>query len=213
MFYHDALSLMTAKLCIEWMKQQKIPGEMVVNIRWIKLELGLNDHISTFGGRPPRNSPKSMPFDTLLNQDIHKSAKKHNLLSMAICTHGNADNNLFLMAMPKKAARCHKCICNPITGIVPMPEQIIQDVSEVITALQVIYEAKGVYVPGLANGRMAGHHHTTTNDGKKPRGGKRVRMDYNHALATSDIHNDLLTALDEFDEGLTSSCSQSPIVP
>ncbi len=31
-------------------------------------------------------------------------------------------------------------------------------------------------------------------------------MDYNHALATSDIHNDLLTALDEFDEGLTSSC-------
>ncbi len=30
-------------------------------------------------------------------------------------------------------------------------------------------------------------------------------MDYNHALATSDIHNDLLTALDEFDEGLTLS--------
>ncbi len=30
-------------------------------------------------------------------------------------------------------------------------------------------------------------------------------MDYDHAFATSDIHNDLLTTLDEFDEGLTSS--------
>jgi hypothetical protein len=29
-------------------------------------------------------------------------------------------------------------------------------------------------------------------------------MEYNHALATSDIHLDLLTALDEFDEDNTS---------
>ncbi len=70
--------------------------------------------------------------------------------------------------------------------------------NKVITALHVIYDAEG-------DGRTAGHHHTTTKDGKKPRGGKRVRMDYDHALATSDIHNDLLTALDEFDEGFTSS--------
>jgi hypothetical protein len=73
------------------------------------------------------------------------------------------------------------------------------------TSATIIVPAEGVYVPGLANRRTAGHRHTTTKDGKKPRGGKRVRMDYDHALATSDIHNDLLTALDEFDEGLTSS--------
>ncbi len=30
MFYHDKLSLMTAKLCVEWMKQQKNPGEDMV---------------------------------------------------------------------------------------------------------------------------------------------------------------------------------------
>jgi hypothetical protein len=54
------------------------------------------------------------------------------------------------------------------------------------------------------DGRTAGHRHTATNDGKKQRGGKRVRMEYNHALATSDIHLDLLTALDEFDEDNTS---------
>jgi hypothetical protein len=54
------------------------------------------------------------------------------------------------------------------------------------------------------DGRTAGHRHTATNDGKKQRGGKRVRMEYNHALATSDIHLDLLTALDKFDEDNTS---------
>ncbi len=206
MFYHDALSLMTAKLCVEWMKQQKISGEdTVVYDGWIKPELGLNDHISTFGGRPPRNSPELMPLDTSLNQDIHESAKKHNLISMAIRTHGVADNCLFSMATPKEAARCYKRICNPITGVVPTLQRILQDVNKVITALHVIYNAEGVYVPGLANGRTACHCHTTAKDGKKPRGGKRVRMDYDHALATSDIHNDLLTALDKFDEGLTSS--------
>jgi hypothetical protein len=30
MFYHDALSLMTANLCVGWMKQEKIPGEEMV---------------------------------------------------------------------------------------------------------------------------------------------------------------------------------------
>jgi hypothetical protein len=204
MFYHNALSVMTAKLCVEWMKQQKIPGEeTVVYDRWIKPELGLNNHISSFGGRPPGNSPELMPLDTSLNQDIHESAKKHNLLSMAIGTY--PDDRLFSMATPKEAARCYKRICDPSTGVVPTPERIVQDVNKVITALQVIYNAEGVYVPGLADGHTAGHHHTATNDGKKQRGGKRVRMEYNHAQVTRDIHPDLLTALDEFDEENTSS--------
>ncbi len=77
MFYHDASSLLTANQCVEWMKKQKIPGEeLVVYDRWIKPELGLNNHISMFGGRPPGYSPKLMPLDNSLNQDIHESAKK-----------------------------------------------------------------------------------------------------------------------------------------
>jgi hypothetical protein len=131
--------------------------------------------------------------------------KKHNLISMAIHTHGVADDRLFSMATPKEAAHCYKRICNPITGAVLTLQQILQDVNNVITALHVIYNAEGVYIPVLANGRTAGHRHTTTKDGKKKKGGKRVRMDYNHALATSDTHNDPLTALDKFDKGLTLS--------
>jgi hypothetical protein len=90
MFYHDALSLMTANLCVEWMKQQNIPGEeTVVYNRWIKPELGLNNPISTFGGRPPGNSPELMPLDTSLNQDIHKSAKNTTFV------HGNLHSRCF----------------------------------------------------------------------------------------------------------------------
>ncbi len=92
-----------------------------------------------------------MPLDTSLNQDIHESAKKHNLISMAICTHGVANNRLFSMATPKEAARCYKSICNPITGVVPTSQQILQDVNKVITALHAIYDAEGVYALGLAN--------------------------------------------------------------
>jgi hypothetical protein len=144
MFCHNALSLMTAKLCIEWMKQQKIPGEvMVVYDRWIKPELGLNNYISTFGERPPKNSPELMPLDTSLNQDIHESAKKLNLLSMAICTLGVANDRLFSMATPKEAARCYKHILDPITGVVPTSECILQDVNKAINSLQVIFEAEG----------------------------------------------------------------------
>jgi hypothetical protein len=79
-----------------------------------------------------------MPLDTLLNQDIHQSTKKLNLLSMAIFTHSVADDGLILMTMPKKAAHYYKCICDPIAGILPTPESILQDMSTVITALQVI---------------------------------------------------------------------------
>ncbi len=205
MFYHDALSLMTANLCVEWTKQQNIPGEeMVVYDRCIKPELGLNNHISTFGGRPPGKSTELMPLDTSLNQDIHESAKKHNLLLMAICTHGVADNHLFSMATPKEAARCYKRILDSITGVVPTYERILQGMNKAINALQVICEAEGVYVPGLATGHMDGHPHTTTDVEKKPRGGKRVRMEYLHSQATSHIHPELLTTLDEFNKRHTS---------
>jgi hypothetical protein len=186
------------------MKQQKIPGEeTVVYDRWIKPELGLNNHISKFVGRPPGNSPELMPLDNSLNQDLHESTKKHNLLSMAIHTHGVSDERLFLMTTPKEALRCYKRILDPLTGVVPTSERILQDVNKAINALQVIFEAEGVDVPGLADGRTAGHRHTTTDAGKKPRGGKRVRTEYIYSQATSDIHPDLLTALDKFNEDNT----------
>ena len=76
--------------------------------------------------------------------------------------------------------------------------------NKAINALQVLFEAEGVYIPGLADVHTTGHCCTTTDAGKKPRGGKRVRTECIHSQATSDIHSDLLTALDKFDKDNTS---------
>ena len=58
---------------------------------------------------------------------------------------------------------------------------------------------------GLAVGRMAGGRHTATTEGKISRGGNRERMEYNHALATSNIHSNLLDALNEHEGGTASN--------
>ncbi len=55
--------------------------------------------------------------------------------------------------------------------------------------LQVIYEAEGVYMPGLAGGRTAGKRHTATTEGKKARGGKGTRMEFHQALRYNNIQN------------------------
>ena len=79
------------------------------------------------------------------------------------------------MATPKEMARSYKHIFHPTTGVAPKSERILQDVNNVMHALKVIYEAEGVYVPGLAGGHTAGGCHTATTEGKKARGGKRTR--------------------------------------
>jgi hypothetical protein len=108
------------------------------------------------------------------------------------------------MTTPKEAAHCYNRILDPLTGVVPTSERILLDLNKAINALQVIFKAEGVYVPGLADGRTAVHRHTTTDARKKPRGGKRVRIEYIHSQATSDIHPDLLTTLDKFNKDNTS---------
>ena len=54
------------------------------------------------------------------------------------------------MASPKEALSAYRRIFDPTTGVAPKPERIVQDVKKVMNALQVIFDAKGVYVPGLA---------------------------------------------------------------
>ena len=86
----------------------------------------------------------------------------------------------------------------------PKPERIVQDVKKVMNALQVIFDAEGVYVPGLAGGRTPGGRHTATTDGMKPRGGKRVRMEFCYALVGCELHAHLRTALAKHGGDITS---------
>ena len=96
-----------------------------------------------------------MPLDNSLNQDVHESVQKHTVMSLTLCTEWKI-NSLFSMATPKEASRAYRRIFEPMTGMAPKPERIVQDVKKVMNALQVIFDAKGVYVPGLAGGPTPG---------------------------------------------------------
>ena len=55
--YHEALSIMTEAKTVKWMREK---GYLKC---WILPELGINDGIGSFGGRPTGNSPEYMPWD------------------------------------------------------------------------------------------------------------------------------------------------------
>ena len=76
---------------------------------------------------------------------------------------------------------------------------------KVVHACKEIYKARGVYVPGLANGRTAGHSHTATAERmSNNHDGKRDWMEYNTALTEEEMHEDLKAALRGCGDSITA---------
>ena len=102
-------------------------------------------------GRPLSNSPELMPLDATLNKDIHKSVSCHLIMSISDSDMPAKENTLvFSLETLKLGACAYNCIIDPITGVTPLPHQIIDDISGVLHALHIIKEHKGVFLPGLA---------------------------------------------------------------
>ena len=90
-FYHDALSQLTAKSTVDWMKQEGYYQ------RWLIPQLGLNDG-TRYACRPVGNRPEWMPLDNSLNNDIQSSLSLH----CAITAHlDDKDERKFSLATPK----------------------------------------------------------------------------------------------------------------
>ena len=73
---HDALTLLTAKETIEWMKETML-AERSLYLRWLLPEAGLNDVITAhgkttarYGGRPPGSLPRLMSLDEFSNKNV-----------------------------------------------------------------------------------------------------------------------------------------------
>ena len=85
--YHDALSLMTEEKYKEWM------DEMGYLNYWMLSELGLNDDIDNFCGRPVKASPEFIPLDASLKKYVHELVSRHYILSwMAMSIISDANN-------------------------------------------------------------------------------------------------------------------------
>ena len=190
--YHDALSLMTEKGCIAWMKKQYIGGKSYYD-RWILPQLKLNDGIGNFGGRPVGNCPEFMPWDACLNQDLHESVRRHCVLSRATLKRQNKkdDQRRFSMATPELGSRTYRRILDPQSGVAPSAKRIVQDIAGVFRAMEIVQKARGVYVEGLAERTGRRYQKTTTKI--NGHGGPRKKGDHSIAYLkkTTLLHPDL----------------------
>ena len=110
------------------------------------------------------------------------------------------DPRRFSTATPKLGTSAYLRIYDPVSGKAPLPCRIVQDMHKVVNALKVINKAKGVYVPGLAGGRISGGRNEKRKAGEKTsnnHGGKGTKLAYNDALNKETMHSDLRDLLDE----------------
>jgi len=160
LFYHDALSQMTDKKCIEWMRKKDILK------RWIRPVIGLNDeititdnegnHISSkrYNGRPVGDCAEAMPLDNSLFKDLHTSFDRHCALSYWLPLR---DKRRFSKCTPKLILNSITRLWDPGNGVTPKSSRIIQDIDRVLENLLLVVEHDGAIVPGVcdSNGHRA----------------------------------------------------------
>jgi hypothetical protein len=136
-FYHDALSQLTAKETINWMKAKGYYD------RWIHPVNELHQDqpdLKVYWGRPVGDRPENMPWDNNLNQDAHLMVSHH---VMFTSSYEEDDERKFSLSTPKRASYAYRRILDPDTGIAPSSERILHDVDLVFVNLMKIHEAEG----------------------------------------------------------------------
>ena len=102
-----------------------------------------------YHGHPIRNCPERMPWDCHLNQDVHLAHDHH----VTITRNLPEEHQLkFSGSTPNRIAKSYTRLLAPDeSGVAPSSERIIKDITQVVSSLKTIYEAKGVIVEGLGN--------------------------------------------------------------
>ena len=154
LFYHDALTTMTDDECKEWME-----GKGILK-RWIRPVLGLNDLIivtdnegnekrsKNYAGRPVGDCPELMPLDNSLFRDFRGSFDEHvTLTSMA----PRIEPRRFSKATPKLIGSAIERLWDPVNGVAPRSNRIVQDILRLKENMMIIVEADGAVVPGVCD--------------------------------------------------------------
>jgi hypothetical protein len=161
-FYHDALSLMTAKESVEWMKEH---GHFE---RWLLPVMGLHSDdadLKAYLQTIPGNGPENMPWDLSLNKDAHEDINRHIIL-----THELADDDprKFDLSTPKRGSWAYQRVLQ----ICPSSDRIKQDILNVFVSMEKVRKADGILVEGL--GKNYGRRYENIKI-KQLRGGYRPR--------------------------------------
>lgn len=198
---HDALNQMIDKKCMKWMQDENILQH------WVRPVLGVSDKIrvvdeknpdtvltsTQYKGRPPGDSPELMPCDNSLFRDLKCSLD----ICCALTSHlDKTDPRKFSKATPKELSKAIIKLWDPVHGVSPRPERILQDIARIPVALRKIAEADGGIVPGLAD--RNGHR-------KERARGKRVYHPPREnptpkSFEEMGIHPDVVAVAEEFVE-------------
>jgi predicted flap endonuclease-1-like 5' DNA nuclease len=182
--YHDALALMTARSTVKWMTDTTGPDGKKYIERWILPELGCNDDIPRFGGRPVGDLPEGMPLDCSLNNDLKVSTKIHVVDTLAL---QEVDHRKFSLSTPKRCSEAIRRIWDfgltgktgedPHEGGVPCGQRIVDDCNRVVNSyIRIDREARGMFVDGLGNSSGKRGEQRRATGVKAARGGKRIKM-------------------------------------
>ncbi|EJK60291.1 hypothetical protein THAOC_19380 [Thalassiosira oceanica] len=176
--YHDALSIMFEKTTVQWMRTNKFQGKSYYD-RLVLPQLGVNQQLGRYGSKPVGNSPELMPWDACLNQDAHEGARRHAVLSKSCLKRQGKteDDRAFSMATPRLCSENYRRVMDPdpYIGVAPSAKHIVQDFDGVWIAMKIICDAKGCYVPGLAE-RTGRRYIKSATRGRH--GGSRAKGDH-----------------------------------
>ena len=165
-FYHDALSLMKAKECKNWMRDKGILD------RWILPLNGLNQG-TNYEGHPVGNSPELMPLDTNLFRDLNICVDDHILRTHHL---PEKDSRKFSISTIKRGVHAYLRILQPTEypeAGSPPSSRIIQDCELWVDNLLAIYNAGGILVKELGDNRNG--KRKIADGGKNIRGGSRIK--------------------------------------
>ena len=115
-FYHDALSTMTAKKTVEWMKTEFVKGNSgpTYHDKWMKPVLNITPDSRHYVG----NQPEKMPMDNSCNEDQNLAVDCHVILSQVLSNDPD-DPLTFSLATPRLGASTYIRITHPDTGVSP----------------------------------------------------------------------------------------------
>lgn len=193
-FYHDALSLMTAKETIRWMTEKDYYK------RWLLPVNGCYDDdpdLKKKGAVPMGDTPEMMTWDNVLNNDLHQTVARHVVFTSDL---PNDDPRKFRMDTPAHGTSAYVRIMRG--GGIPS-KRIVQDTLRVYESMMKIHKAKGAIVEGIArNG-----HRNSGSVGAKKRGGRRKRKIGEFDYGDVFVHPDAQGARMQKMERAKKSCA------
>ena len=137
--YHDALSLMTGKESIKYMKEKGYWNKLIRPLN------GVNDKYKRYKDRVVGNHPYLMPLDAHLNQDLHSAFDYHCVITQHL---PEDDPRKFSRKTPKAMERGYLKLWDhtlPEGEGCPSSSRILRDIREVVNvSYKKLYDARGI---------------------------------------------------------------------